>query len=141
MMKKSIVILTGLFLIVGMVVFANADTKVSNPDKQIEFADDYIESRRKHAAVESAINALENHGLDRCPDHGIDGFKRYVSLAVLARNIQLLGATVRQKALKRIKRRSRFENYCRLLKEIKYTHEGVEQIENMKRGIRRAYNM
>jgi hypothetical protein len=26
--------------------------------------------------VESGINALENHGLDRCPDHGINGFKR-----------------------------------------------------------------
>ena len=37
--------------------------------------------KRKHSAVESAINALENHGLDRCPDHCIDGFKRYVSLA------------------------------------------------------------
>jgi hypothetical protein len=88
--------------------------KLSTAEKQIEFAEDFIESRRKHAAVESAINALENHGLDRCPDHGIDGFKRYVSLAVLARNIQLLGAKVRQKALKRIKRRAKFENDCRL---------------------------
>jgi hypothetical protein len=88
--------------------------KLSRADQQIEFADDFIESRRKHAAVESAINALENHGLDRCPDHGIDGFKRYVSLAVFARNIQLLGAKVRQKTLKRIRRRSKFENDCRL---------------------------
>lgn len=47
--------------------------------------------RRKHSAVESAINALENHSLDRCPDYGLDGFKRYVALAVVARNIQLLG--------------------------------------------------
>ena len=36
-------------------------------------------------AVESAINALEAHGLDRCPDHGIDGFKRYIALAVFTR--------------------------------------------------------
>ncbi len=39
--------------------------------------------------MESAINALEVHGLDRCGDHGIDGFKRYVALAAtVARNIQ-----------------------------------------------------
>jgi hypothetical protein len=31
--------------------------------------------------VESAINALEAHGLDRCPDHGLAGFQRYVALA------------------------------------------------------------
>ena len=48
--------------------------------------------RGQHAAVESAINALEAHGLDRCPDHGIDGFKRYVALAVVARNLHRLGA-------------------------------------------------
>jgi len=48
--------------------------------------------RRRHSAVESAINALEAHGLDRCPDHGIDGFKRYVALAVVARNLHRLGA-------------------------------------------------
>jgi hypothetical protein len=57
--------------------------------------------------VESAINALENHGLDRCLDHGIDGFKRYVSLAVLARNIQILGAKRRRNKLQRAQRPKR----------------------------------
>jgi transposase, IS5 family len=51
--------------------------------------------------VESAINALEAHGLDRCPDHAIDGFKRYVGLAVVARNIQRLGAIVREQEAER----------------------------------------
>jgi hypothetical protein len=69
----------------------------------IESSVEFVAARRKHAAVESAINALENHGLDRCLDHGITGFKRYVALAVLARNIQILGAKVREKALKRLK--------------------------------------
>jgi len=72
---------------------------LSEKDKQIEYSEEFVESRRKHAAVESAINALENHALDRCPDHGIIGFKRYVSLAVLARNIQILGAKIRQDEL------------------------------------------
>jgi hypothetical protein len=83
--------------------------KLSQKDKQIEHCPKFIEARHKHAAVESAINALENHALDRCPDHGIWGFKRYVALAVLARNLQLLGAKIRQKELKRQKRRRQAE--------------------------------
>jgi len=49
--------------------------------------------------VESAINALEQNGLDRCPDHGIKGFKCYISLAVASRNIKRLGAVIRQQTL------------------------------------------
>ncbi len=56
----------------------------------------FIKTRYQHAAVESAINALEVHGLDRCPDHGLHGFKRYVSLAILARNIQQLGVKIKK---------------------------------------------
>ena len=81
--------------------------KLSKAEKQIEYSEDFITARRKHAAVESAINALENHGLDRCRDHGINGFKRYVALAVLARNIQLIGAKIRQKSLERQRRLER----------------------------------
>jgi hypothetical protein len=55
-------------------------------------------SNHKHSAVESAINALEVHGLDRCPDHGIEGFKRYVALSVVARNLQRIGAILTDKA-------------------------------------------
>lgn len=77
--------------------------KLSRKDKQIEHSDEFIETRHKHAAVESAINGLENHALDSCPDHGIFGFKCYVALAVLARNIQILGAKIQQKELRRQK--------------------------------------
>jgi len=79
--------------------------KLSEADKEEEHSDEFLKSRRKHSAVESSINALENHGLDRCRDHGIDGFKRYVALAVLARNIQILGHMIQQKELKRRQRR------------------------------------
>ena len=61
--------------------------------------------RRQHSAVESGINALEVHGLDRCPDHGLHGFKRYVALAVVARNIQKLGAELQQKLRQQEKRK------------------------------------
>ena len=48
--------------------------------------------RRQHAADELAINALDSHGLGRCPDHGTDSFKRYVVLGVVERNLHRLGA-------------------------------------------------
>ncbi len=71
-----------------------------------ETAEEFIRSKRKHSGVESAINALENHGLDRCPDHGIHGFKRYVSLSVLARNLQIVGHHIQQKELRRVQRKA-----------------------------------
>ena len=81
--------------------------RLSSEAKRIERSKAFMSARQKHAAVESAINALENHALDRCPDHGIDGFKRYVALAILARNIQILGAKIQKKRLKRLKREER----------------------------------
>ena len=79
--------------------------RLSAQDKEIEQSAEFILSRRKHSAVESCINALENHGLDRCLDHGLHGFKRYVALSVLARNIQILGHLIQQKELTRQKRK------------------------------------
>lgn len=70
--------------------------RLNQKEKERESAAGFQAARCQHSAVESAINALEVHGLDKCPDHGIDGFKRYVSLAVLARNIQKLGAELRK---------------------------------------------
>jgi hypothetical protein len=75
--------------------------RLSVKDKEIEQSEEFVESRRKHSAVESSINALENHGLDRCLDHGLHGFERYVALSVLARNIQILGHLLQQKELKK----------------------------------------
>lgn len=74
--------------------------KLSEKRKAIEYAEEFLEARRQHSAVESSIGALQNHGLKKCPDHGIDGFKRYVGLGILARNIQILGHAVQQKELK-----------------------------------------
>jgi hypothetical protein len=70
--------------------------------RQAQEADpEFVALRRQHSAVESAINALEVHGLDRCLDHGIDGFKRYTAFAVVARNLQRLGAILRQQEAER----------------------------------------
>lgn len=78
--------------------------KLSAINKEIENSEEFKEARRKHSAVESSISALENHGLDRCLDHGIEGFNRYVALSVLARNIQIVGHIHQQKQLKRLQR-------------------------------------
>lgn len=74
--------------------------KLSNKEKIEEQNDDFINEKKQHSAVESAINALENHGLDRCRDHGIEGFERYVSLSITARNLLILGGILRKKKLK-----------------------------------------
>ena len=47
--------------------------------------------RHKHHAIESDINCLEQHGLNRCPDKGLNGFKRYVGFGVLAYNLHKIG--------------------------------------------------
>jgi len=78
--------------------------KLSAINQEIENSPEFIAARHKHSAVESSINALENHGLDRCLDHGLHGFKRYVGLAVLARNIQIIGHVLQQRELKRLQR-------------------------------------
>ena len=71
--------------------------KLSKVDQAREYADDFVQAKQKHSAVESAINALQVHGLDTCPDHGIDGFERYTALAVLSRNIQVIGCIIRSR--------------------------------------------
>ena len=81
--------------------------KLSYDSKILEGADAFGEQRRKHSAVESAINALENHGLDRCCDQGIIGFKRYVALAVVARNLQLIGVLLQRQELEKQEDRKR----------------------------------
>jgi hypothetical protein len=77
--------------------------RLSVAEKTREHDPEFIRLRHQHSAVESAINALEVHGLDQCPDHGIDGFKRYVALAVLARNIHHLGAVLHRQEKERIR--------------------------------------
>jgi hypothetical protein len=81
--------------------------KLSLIEKAVEDSEEFIQARHRHSIVESTINGLGNHGLDRCPDHGIDGFKRYVALAVLGRNIQILGHIIQQKERKSQKRREK----------------------------------
>ena len=55
--------------------------------------------RNTHSAVESDINSLEHHGLNRCPDKGLNGYDRYVGFGVLAYNLHKIGAKLLAKQM------------------------------------------
>ena len=58
---------------------------------QQEQEQEYQHLRRAHSAVESNINQLEHNGLNRCPDKGVRGFKRYIALGIVSYNLHRLG--------------------------------------------------
>lgn len=64
-------------------------------DKERESSKTFKKLRNQHSAVESNINMLEHHGLNRCMDKGMHGFKRCVGLSVLAYNLHILGNQLR----------------------------------------------
>ena len=65
--------------------------KKSEAEAAVEGTKQFVALRRKHSAVESDINALEHHGLNRCLDLGLEGFTRYVGYGVLAYNLHVIG--------------------------------------------------
>jgi len=93
--------------------------RMSQADKELANSEEFARGRRRHSGVESAINALENHGLDRCLDHGIAGFKRYVGLAVLSRNIHVLGNIIHKEKVKALKRREKLKAKATGIKNLK----------------------
>lgn len=68
--------------------------------QDLESSKSFVALRNKHSAVESSINELEHTGVNRVPDKGEEGFKRYVAYGVVAFNLKRLGALViKQKLL------------------------------------------
>jgi hypothetical protein len=65
--------------------------KKNQEEEQRESTKAFKKLRNKHSAVESNINMLEHHGLNRCPDKGLEGLKNYVGFCVLAYNLHILG--------------------------------------------------
>jgi hypothetical protein len=51
----------------------------------------FVALRRAHSAVESDINSLEHHGLNRCLDVGWQGYLRYVGYGVMSYNLHQIG--------------------------------------------------
>ena len=63
----------------------------SQADQARETQKTFRRLRQQHSAIESNINALEHHGLNRCPDKGWAGFQRYVGFGILAYNLHTIG--------------------------------------------------
>lgn len=78
--------------------------RLNQEDKKRESQKPFKLLRNKHSAIESNINSLEHHGLNRCPDKGIRGFKRYTGLGVLAYNLNKIGKKLIE--LKKAKRQA-----------------------------------
>ena len=74
--------------------------KKNKAEQEEESSKTFKNLRHKHSAIESDINRLEHHGLDSCPDKGLDAFKRYCALGVLAANLHKLGNVLQEKARK-----------------------------------------
>ena len=70
-------------------------------------SDNYKTYRRKHSAVESNINELEQGGLDKVRDKGLDGFKKYVAWGVVAYNLKRLGRLCLEQRRKETKKRQK----------------------------------
>jgi IS5 family transposase len=60
-------------------------------EAEAESSKQFVALRKAHSAVESAINALEHHGLNRCLDVGLEGYTRYIGYGVLAYNLHVIG--------------------------------------------------
>jgi hypothetical protein len=65
--------------------------KKSLAEAAVENAPKFVALRQAHSAVESNINCLEHHGLNRCLDVGLEGYTRYVGYGVLAYNLHVIG--------------------------------------------------
>jgi len=70
--------------------------KQSKSTKAKQAGKEYSKLMNKHSAVESNINELEHSGVNKVPDKGLVGFKRYVGYGVLAYNLKRLGKLVLQ---------------------------------------------
>ncbi len=81
--------------------------RLSKADMAREATPEFRAARHAHPAVESAVNHLEHHGLDRILSLGAAGFDRTVALSVLGANIHRLGKVPRKQALEAQKRRHR----------------------------------
>ena len=76
--------------------------RLSQADQAREGAAEFRAARRAHPAVESAINNLEQRGLNRVLSRGPDGFERMVGLGVLAANVHRIGLVLQRRERARL---------------------------------------
>jgi hypothetical protein len=79
--------------------------KWSAEDRARETARDFVNTRKWHSGIESAIHGLvAGNGMDVCRDKGIIGYRRYTAMAVLGRNLNTLGNILLEKERKKQQR-------------------------------------
>ena len=76
--------------------------QLNRSDEERESGERFRALRHQHAAVESDINCLEHHGLNRCLDKGLNGFERYIGFGVLAYNLHKIGARLLQREREKV---------------------------------------
>jgi hypothetical protein len=80
--------------------------KLTAADQDRQRQKSWRELANKHSGIESDINSLEHHGLDRCPDKGYAAYARYAGLGILAYNLHRIGNHLLQEQ-RRIERLAR----------------------------------
>jgi len=80
--------------------------KLSKAEKEVQQEKSYKKLKFAHSAIESNINCLEHHGLDKCPDKGENAFKRYVGFGVLAYNLHKIGNILIENDLKLLQKKA-----------------------------------
>ena len=65
--------------------------KRNQAETEEERSKEFRKLKNSHSAIESNINQLEHHGLNRCPDKGLKNYKTYVAIGVLSYNLHRLG--------------------------------------------------
>ena len=80
--------------------------KCNKEEHAREHSPSFIKGRHAHSAVESDINALEHHGLNRVPDKGITHFKSYVALGIISLNLHRFGNELIKKSCTHVRKRS-----------------------------------
>ena len=79
--------------------------RLSKADTKRESAEEFRAGRKAHPAVESAINNLEQRGLDRVREKSKEGFSRAVALSMLAGNVHRIGMIVRERERERLRKK------------------------------------
>lgn len=70
--------------------------KPNKARQETERTEDFKSLNNSHQAIESNINQLEYHGLQKCKDKGEENFKKYVSMGVLSYNLHRLGNLIKK---------------------------------------------
>jgi len=85
-----------------------------NETEQVrEGGQEFRKVRKWHSGIESGIHALTaGNGMKVCRDKGARGYERYVAMAILGRNLHVLGNILLEKERRRLKKKDPLAALC-----------------------------